>query len=45
MLELQTERITRKVINLPVEEIKVEKVEMPTERKGGVIVGSVDELV
>ena len=25
--------------------LKVEKVEMPTERKGGVIVGSVDELI
>jgi len=25
--------------------LKVEKVEMPIERKGGVIVGSVDELI
>lgn len=25
--------------------LKVEKVEMPTERKGGVMVGSVDELI
>jgi electron transfer flavoprotein beta subunit len=25
--------------------LKVEKVEMPSERKGGVIVGSVDELI
>ena len=25
--------------------LKIEKVEMPAERKGGVIVGSVDELI
>jgi electron transfer flavoprotein beta subunit len=25
--------------------LKIEKVEMPSERKGGVIVGSVDELI
>jgi electron transfer flavoprotein beta subunit len=40
------ETINLKEMGIDVEpRLKVEKVEMPTERKGGVIVGSVDELV
>jgi electron transfer flavoprotein beta subunit len=40
------ETINLKDLGLDIEpRLKIEKVEMPSERKGGVIVGSVDELI
>jgi electron transfer flavoprotein beta subunit len=40
------ETINLKDLGIDVEpRLKIEKVEMPAERKGGVIVGSVDELI
>ena len=40
------ETIDLKSLGIDVEpRLKVEKVEMPTERKGGVMVNSVDELI